>query len=202
MISIVKTISLEPNQKKHTMTTHLALLRGINVSGHNMIKMDALQKMLENMGFTNVATYIQSGNVFVTSEEPDAATVGFKIKQEIFKEFGFDVTAIVLKIEDLQNCFSNNPFLKEKEADLKKLYVAFVSKELRNDNINDLKISQFKPDEAQIDKNKIFIKYAVGAGKTRLDQKYIEKKLNLTATIRNWNTVTNLLKMYEDSKES
>lgn len=202
MISIVKTISLEPNQKKHTMTTHLALLRGINVSGHNMIKMDALQKMLENMGFTNVATYIQSGNVFVTSEEPDAATVGFKIKQEIFKEFGFDVTAIVLKKEDLQNCFSNNPFLKEKEADLKKLYVAFVSKELRNDNINDLKISQFKPDEAQIDKNKIFIKYAVGAGKTRLDQKYIEKKLNLTATIRNWNTVTNLLKMYEDSKES
>ena len=64
--------------------------------------------------------------------------------------------------------------------------------------INDLKISQFKPDEAVIDANKIFIKYAVGAGKTRLDQKYIEKKLNLTATIRNWNTVTQLLKMYEE----
>ena len=52
-----------------TKTKHLALLRGINVSGHNMIKMDALQKMLENMGFQNVETYIQSGNVFVNSEE-------------------------------------------------------------------------------------------------------------------------------------
>ena len=180
------------------MITHLALLRGINVSGHNMIKMDALQKMLENMGFTNVITYIQSGNVFVTSKEEDAATVGFKIKQEIFKVFGYDVPTIVIAQNDLENCLVNNPFLKEKEVDHKKLYVAFISKELRSENINDLKISQFKPDEASIDANKIFIKYAVGAGKTRLDQKYIEKKLNVTATIRNWNSVSQLLKMYQD----
>ena len=59
-------------------------------------------------------------------------------------------------------------------------------------------MSQVKPDEASIDKNKIYIKYAVGAGKTRFDQKYIEKKLNLTATIRNWNTVTQLLKMFQE----
>ena len=72
------------------MTKHLALLRGINVSGHNMIKMDALKKMLENMGFQNVETYIQSGNVFVDSEEENAASVGFKIKQEIAKVFGHD----------------------------------------------------------------------------------------------------------------
>ncbi|MGZ9677580.1 hypothetical protein [Flavobacterium sp. GNP001] len=69
---------------------------------------------------------------------------------------------------------------------------------LQSTSMNDLKISQFKPDEASIDGNKIFIKYAVGAGKTRFDQKYIEKKLNVIATIRNWNTVTQLLKMYEE----
>jgi uncharacterized protein (DUF1697 family) len=184
--------------EKKQMTTHLALLRGINVSGHNMIKMDALKSMLENSGFKNVQTYIQSGNVFVSTEEESAAKVGFIIKQEIFKVFGYDVPTIVIGQSDLQACLKNNPFLKEKEIDLKKLYVAFVSKELRSENINDLKISQFKPDEARIDGNKIFIKYAVGAGKTRLDQKYIEKKLNLTATIRNWNTVTNLLKLYEE----
>lgn len=62
--------------------------------------------------------------------------------------------------------------------------------------INDLKIGQFKPDEATIDSNKIFIKYAVGAGKTRLDQKYIEKKLNVVATIRNWNSVTAMLEIF------
>lgn len=180
------------------MTTHLALLRGINVSGHNMIKMDALKTTLEAIGFQNVQTYIQSGNVFVDTEEENAAAVGFKIKQEIFKAFGHEVPVVVIGKADLEACLKNNPFLKEQDSDIKKLYVAFVSTTLRSDSINDLKISQFKPDEASIDANRIYIKYAVGAGKTRFDQKYIEKKLNVTATIRNWNTVTQLLKMYEE----
>lgn len=180
------------------MTTHLALLRGINVSGHNMIKMEALKTTLEAIGFKNVQTYIQSGNVFVDTDEDNASKVGFVIKQEIFKVFGHEVPIVVINKQDLEACFKNNPFLKEKDADIKKLYVAFISIALKSDSINDLKISQFKPDEASIDGNRIFIKYAVGAGKTRFDQKYIEKKLNVTATIRNWNTVTQLLKIYEE----
>ena len=180
------------------MTKHLALLRGINVSGHNMIKMEALKAALEAIGFTNVVTYIQSGNVFVETEEESSFGVGFKIKQEIFKTFGHEVPVIVIGKNDLELCFKNNPFLKQKDSDTKKLYVAFISKELLSSAINELKISQFKPDEAVIDGNRIFIKYDIGAGKTRLDQKYIEKKLNVTATIRNWNTVTKLLEMYEE----
>jgi uncharacterized protein (DUF1697 family) len=178
------------------MIKYLALLRGINVSGHNMIKMDALIKMLENMGFQNVETYIQSGNVFLESEEENAAGIGFKIKQEISKVFGYDVPVIMVSKTDLELCFKNNPYLKEKVCDIKKLYVAFISKELTAAAINDLKISNFKPDEAAIDGSRIYIKYAIGAGKTNLDQKYIEKKLNVVATIRNWNTVTKLLEMY------
>jgi uncharacterized protein (DUF1697 family) len=178
------------------MYKHLALLRGINVSGHNMIKMDALKTTLEAIGFTNVETYIQSGNVFVETDEENGFSVGFKIKQEIAKAFGYDVPVIVIGKSDLEYCVANNPFLKENEVDTKKLYVAFVSKELQSSAINELKISQFKPDEAVIAGNKIFVKYDIGAGKTRLDQKYIEKKLNLTATMRNWNTVNKLLDMY------
>jgi uncharacterized protein (DUF1697 family) len=79
--------------------------------------------------------------------------------------------------------------------------VAFVSITLKSDSINDLKMSQVKSDEAQIDTNRIYIKYAVGAGKTRFDQKYIEKKLNVIATIRNWNTVTQLLQLFEERKK-
>ena len=180
------------------MTTHLALLRGINVSGHNMIKMEALKSTLENIGFKNVQTYIQSGNVFVDSEEENQAKVGFQIKQEIFKVFGHEVPLVMVNKQDLEACFNNNPFLKAKDADTKKIYVAFVSIALQSSNINDLKMSQVKPDECHIDGNKIFIKYDVGAGKTRFDQKYIEKKLNVTATIRNWNTVTQLLKIFQE----
>lgn len=179
------------------MKTHLALLRGINVSGHNMIKMDALKKMLEDIGFQNVQTYIQSGNVFVDTEEENAAAVGFQIKQEIFKTFGHEVPVVVIGKEDLEACFVNNPYFKEQGLDVKKLYVAFISKELGAAALNDLKMSQVKPDEASIDASRIYIKYEVGAGKTRFDQKYIEKKLNVTATIRNWNTVSNLLSMFQ-----
>ena len=103
---------------------------------------------------------------------------------------------IVIAKQDLELCLMNNPFLKDKEVDTKKLYVAFLSKEMSSSAINELKISQFKPDEAVVDGNRIFIKYAVGAGKTRLDQKYIEKKLNVVATMRNWNTVNRLLEMF------
>jgi uncharacterized protein (DUF1697 family) len=181
------------------MTTHLALLRGINVSGHNMMKMEALKTMLENIGFQNVRTYLQSGNVFVDTDEESASKVGFMIKQEIFKVFGHEVPTIVITKEDLELCFKNSPYLKEEDLDTKKLYVAFVSTALKSENINDLKISQFKPDEASIDGNRIFIKYAIGAGKTRLEGKYIEKKLNVIVTMRNWNTVTNLLKMYAEN---
>ena len=175
---------------------HLALLRGINVSGHNMIKMDALKSMLERIDFQNVETYIQSGNVFLETEDENPQSVGFKIKQEIVKQLGFDVPTIVINKSDLEKCLTNNPFFKEKDVDTKKLYVAFISKELNNNALNDLKISQFKPDEAFIDGNRIYMKLETGAGNTRLTQKYIEKKLNVTATSRNWNTVNKLIEMY------
>lgn len=175
---------------------HLALLRGINVSGHNMIKMDALKSMLENCGFQNIETYIQSGNVFLESENENANSVGFTIKQEIVKQFGYDVPVIVLSKADLEKCLTNNPFFKEKNVDTKKLYVAFISKELNASALNDLKTSQFKPDEAFIDGNRIYMKLETGAGNTKLTQKYIEKKLNVTATSRNWNTVNKLIEMF------
>jgi len=175
---------------------HLALLRGINVSGHNMIKMDALKTMLENIGFKNVETYVQSGNVFLETEDENAQSVGFIIKQEIYKQLGFDVPVIVIHRTDLEKCLTTNPFFKEKGVDTKKLYVAFISKELNNSALNELKISQFKPDEAFIDGNRIYMKLETGAGNTRLTQKYIEKKLNVTATSRNWNTVNKLIELF------
>ena len=82
------------------MTTHLALLRGINVSGHSMIKMEALKTTLEAIGFQNVQTYIQSGNVFVDTEEESPAKIGFLIKQEIFKAFGHEVPVVVIGSAD------------------------------------------------------------------------------------------------------
>jgi len=126
---------------------HLALLRGINVSGHKMIKMEALKKALESIGFTNVITYIQSGNVFVNTPEESPSKVGFLIKQEIFKSFGHDVPVIVIGKSDLQACLDRNLFLNESEIDLKKLYVSFISSELPENMITQLNLNFIKPDE-------------------------------------------------------
>lgn len=112
------------------MYTHLALLRGINVSGHNMIKMDVLKSLLEHAGFMNVRTYIQSGNVFVNSEEENSASVGFIIKQEIFKQLGLEVPVVVIGKKELETCFTTNPYLKGKEVDEKKIICGFYLKRI------------------------------------------------------------------------
>jgi uncharacterized protein (DUF1697 family) len=85
------------------------------------------------------------------------AAVDSKLSRKIFKVFGHEVPVVVIGSADLEDVFKNNPFLKEKEIDTKKLYVAFISTTLQSTSMNDLKISQFKPDEASIDGNKIFI---------------------------------------------
>ena len=177
--------------------TYLALLRGINVSGHHIIKMDVLVKMMQQIGFHNVNTYIQSGNVFFETDNQNPQSISFTIKQEIYKQFGYDVPVIIVTQSSIQKCLANNPFLKEKNIDTKKLYVAFISKKLDTNAINDLKTSQFKPDEAVIDEDKIYLKLETGAGKTKLTQKYIEKKLHVEATTRSWNTILNLLELYK-----
>ncbi len=180
------------------MYTHLALLRGINISGHKMIKMEALKKALESIGFTNVVTYIQSGNVFVATEEASPGKVGFLIKQEIFKSFGHDVPVIVIGKEDLQACLEHNLFLNEESVDLKKLYVSFISSELPENMITQLNLNFIKPDKIQLDGKRVYLKYDISPAKTRLDNKWIEKSMNVVSTTRNWNTVTTLLKMYEE----
>jgi uncharacterized protein (DUF1697 family) len=68
---------------------------------------------------------------------------------------------------------------------------------LKSDHIHELKISNIKPDEVNIDESRIYIKYAISPAKTRLDNNYIEKKLNVISTIRNWNTVNKLFELFE-----
>jgi uncharacterized protein (DUF1697 family) len=160
--------------------------------------MIALKKSLEAVGFQKVVTYIQSGNVFLDTEEESPGKVGFIIKQEIFKEFGHDVPVIVIGKEDLQECLDRNLFLNEAEIDLKKLYVSFISSELPENMITQLNLNFIKPDEIQLDGKRIYLKYDISPAKTKLDNKWIEKSMNVVSTTRNWNTVNTLLKMFDE----
>jgi uncharacterized protein (DUF1697 family) len=176
------------------MKTHLALLRGINVSGHKMINMAALKKALEAIGFINVRTYINSGNVFVDSDE-DSAKVGFMIKQEIFKAFGHDVPVFMVSEDDLKFALENNPFFKEGE-ETKQLYVCFLTESPASNCIQELKDQNFKDDVFEVKDSFLFLKYADSAANTKLDNKIIEKKLKVVSTTRNWNTTNKLYQMF------
>lgn len=176
--------------------THLALLRGINVSGHKLIKMDDLKRCLEGVGFENVRTYIQSGNIFVNTHETDPGSVGETIQKAIVQSFGFEVPVFVVGKEDLEACVTRNLFLKEKGVDLKKLYVSFISIEVPENRIMQLNFNFIEPDKIQLDGRRIYLKYHSSSANTKLDNKWIEKSMNVLSTTRNWNTVTKLLTLF------
>lgn len=105
------------------MTTYISLLRGINVSGHKPVKMEALRKLYEELGYKNVSTYLQSGNVVFTAKGNEKK-LEHKISQQIELDFGFQVPVIVLTIDKLKKVIGNNPFLKKDAAFL---HVTFLS---------------------------------------------------------------------------
>ena len=179
------------------MKTYISILRGINVSGHKIIKMDALRNLYENMGFVNVITYVQSGNVIFKGEDIEINSLENKISQQIEKEFGFQVPVIVFSIEKLKHIIDNNPFAEDKNKDKSFFHISFLSS--KPEKYDTIRIEDKKQDEEDI----AFSDYAVylycpnGYGRTKLTNNFLESKLKVGATTRNWKTTLELLKIAE-----
>jgi uncharacterized protein (DUF1697 family) len=186
--------------KKITMHTHLALLRGINVSGQKLIKMEDLRKLMETAGFENVKTYIQSGNIIFESRESNKAKISAMIKKLISDHYGFDVGILMLNHADLAKAIANNPLLKEKDIDLKQVYVTFLSESPIDEHIEKFKTTNIEKDIAVILGDVMYLKYFVGAGTTKLTNALIENRLKVVATTRNWNTTLKLMELLEQRK--
>ena len=118
------------------MPLYISILRGINVSGQKLIKMDALRKSYENLGFRSVTTYVQSGNVVFINKKAKPEELAETITSQIEKDFGFHVPVIVLTIDKLEQIIDNNPFLKHNEKDATFLHITFLSSKPQNINIS------------------------------------------------------------------
>jgi uncharacterized protein (DUF1697 family) len=177
------------------MKTYIALLRGINVSGHKIIKMELLRKMFEKMGFENVKTYIQSGNVVFQSNEKDISKLEELIRKEIEKEFGFDVHIKILISEELKSALDENPFLKDDSLDIKQHYFAFLGQNPSEENWEILKNLELNGELTELGNKVVFIHYPNGAGQSKLSNNLIENKLKVKSTMRNLNTSRKLLEM-------
>lgn len=170
----------------------ITLLRGINVSGQKKILMKDLQKLYEDNGFTNVITYIQSGNVIFESKEKSVEKIKTKIEKAIEKKYGFEVIVFIFQPDFLSKVIIKNPYVKLKDFDPKKMYVSVLSGVPEKVKIQELEKVKSGDDEFTINKEVIYLYLVGGAGKTKFSNNLIENKLKLDATTRNWNSVNEI----------
>lgn len=179
------------------MGNYLSILRGINVSGQKQIKMNDLKNCYEELGFKNVQTYIQSGNVIFQSSSKDRKKLTNEIKEKIFEVYKFNVPVLILDNRKLESVISNNPFDINK-IDSSKLYLTFLFTQPDNKLIRE--ISEIDPgtEQYKIEGDVIYFYCPDGYGRTKFNNNFFEKKLKVEATTRNWKTSTKLLNMLQN----
>jgi uncharacterized protein (DUF1697 family) len=175
------------------MPTYIAMLRGINVSG-NMLKMDRLRELWSSLGFKNVRTYIQSGNIIFESNDPPAKWLP-KIENKLIGETRLPVHVIVRTPGELKKAIAANPFLKQDGIDRSKLHVTFLDRAAGKDALKNLANLPPGPDELRVIGKEAYLHCPDGYGRTKLHNAAIEKLLVAKATTRNWNTVNKLYEM-------
>lgn len=178
----------------------VCFLRGINVSGKNMIKMVDLTSLFKELGLTDISTHLQSGNVLFSYDDKlnekdlkDLISTGIKTK------FGFDVPVLIRNLHEVENIIAGNPYLRDGTTDIEKLYVTILDEIPDSDHVNVLKNTDFSPESFDISGREAFIFCPDGYGRAKLNNNFLEKKLGKTATTRNWKTITAIRSML-DSK--
>ena len=177
------------------MKKYISLLRGINVSGQKRILMNDLKSLYESIGLDGVSTYIQSGNVVFNSDEKNKNKIAELITDSIKLKYGFDVKVLIRTKNELAKITKQNPFLKNEGVDVKRLYVTFLERKPDAKLINNLATDKETIDSYKVIGMEVYLHVPGGFGRTIYSNNYIEKKLALKATTRNWKTVNKLLQI-------
>ena len=157
--------------------------------------MEDLRLSFEALGYRNVRTYVQSGNVVFNSAASPGEDLAGKIGTKILKDYGFPVVVIVRASTEMAKIVRGNPFLKEQGIDLLKLHVTFLSELPAKPSLPRMDRLNGAPDQFRVVGREVYLHCPNGYGKTKLSNNAIEKSLSVQATTRNWNTVSALEKM-------
>jgi uncharacterized protein (DUF1697 family) len=177
------------------MATYVAMLRGINVGPGKIVKMERLRALFGVLGFDDVRTYVQSGNVVFESEQKSPTGLSNKIEEKIQRDFGFTVPVLVKTSKEIEQIVSDNPLVKEKGIDRSKLHITFLSDAPPKTAVKALEPLATGRERFRILNRAIYLYCPDGYGNTKLSNNAIEKKLSVVATTRNWRTVNALLEM-------
>src|SRR5438094_2780032 len=165
------------------MPTYVALLRGINLGSHNKVPMPALRTLIEDLGYENVTTYIQSGNVVLTTKQ-SAAKVESAIHKAIEKAFGFDVAVVVRTAAQLKKVVDGNPFQK-KATDDGHLHVVFLAARPKADRVKALTNGDWGDDEVAVNGVEAYLHLPNGYGRAKLNNMPVATKLGVAGTAGN-----------------
>ncbi|MGB8705627.1 MAG: DUF1697 domain-containing protein [Gillisia sp.] len=179
------------------MKRYISVLRGINVGGKRKIRMLDLKALYLHLGFKNVVTFIQSGNVlFETSTEDSEKVISEKIRKGILEQFGFEVPVILRTLKEMEEIAERNPF--QSSSDTGKLHVTLLAELPAVENCSYLTEASFLPDECRLINREIYIKCAGKYSDSKLTNNFIENKLKIAATTRNWKTFLKLLELAQN----
>ena len=179
------------------MTAFVSLFRGINVGGHQQVRMDELKALHASLGLRDVVTYIQSGNVVCTSDDTNMTQLRQQIEEGFAQKFGFRVNVILRTAADLDAIIANNPFQSQSIQEPKRLLVLFLATSPESSGLEDLQKTYSGPEELRLIGQDLYIYYPNGIGRSKLSLTLLEKKLKAVGTGRNWNTVLQLQKMLQ-----
>lgn len=177
------------------MNRYISILRGINVSGKNLIKMAQLRLTFENMGFQQVSTYVQSGNIIFSGKKIQKSDLERIISEQLKKDFGLEIPNIVLTKDELEKIIAGNPFEKDPEKDSSFMHVTFLASPPVNFNSGEFDAKKLEGEEFSCMEKAIYLYCPKGYGNTKLNNNFFEKKLQVTATTRNWRTTNELFKI-------
>jgi uncharacterized protein (DUF1697 family) len=179
---------------------YVALMRGINVGGKNMLPMKDLAAMFVAEGCTAVSTYIQSGNVLFSATPKVLVGLSGKITGRIAKKFGYQIPVVIRSADELARAIRTHPFLKN-GADEKMVHLAFLSDVPSVEAIAGLDANRSPGDSFHVQDREIYLHLPNGAGKTKLTNAYFDSKLKTISTMRNWATVLKILAMMEGKND-
>jgi len=182
------------------MPQFIALLRGVNVGGRAIVPMAALRDLFGELGFVNVQTLLQSGNVVFDADRTTPAAAQAAIEAALFTRFKKEIRVILRSRKDLANVVARNPFPKAARDDPSHLVVFFLAAKPSASATKSL--ARLNPAEPfRLDGSSLFIHYGAGIGTSKFTGAVIEKTLATPGTARNWNTITKLIALAEELKD-
>lgn len=179
------------------MPVYISMLRGVNVGGHNKIKMEELRALCASLGLSGAQTHIQSGNVVFKAKGTDSVQLAKRIGDAIERKFGFRSPVLLRTTSELRQAVTRNPFADRKGIDPSKLLVTFLSTEpqaLARERLLNLKI---EPEELHLIGRELYVYFPNGIARPKFSWSSVERILQVSGTGRNWNTVNKLLEMAE-----